>query len=25
VPEIAERLSRWSTALIHRAEAIPEG
>lgn len=25
VPEIAERLSRWSTALIQRAEAIPEG
>jgi two-component system chemotaxis response regulator CheB len=25
VPEIAERLSRWSMARIHRAEAIPEG
>jgi two-component system chemotaxis response regulator CheB len=25
VPEIAERLSRWSTAFIHRAESIPEG
>jgi two-component system, chemotaxis family, protein-glutamate methylesterase/glutaminase len=25
VPEIAERLSRWSMALNHRAEAIPEG
>jgi two-component system chemotaxis response regulator CheB len=25
VPDIAERLSRWSTAPIHRAEAIPEG
>jgi chemotaxis response regulator CheB len=25
VAEIAWRLSRWSTAVIHRAEAIPEG
>jgi two-component system chemotaxis response regulator CheB len=25
VPEIAERLSRWSMTQIHRAEAIPEG
>jgi two-component system chemotaxis response regulator CheB len=25
VPEIAERLSRWSMTLNHRAEAIPEG
>jgi two-component system chemotaxis response regulator CheB len=25
VPDIAERLSRWSTPLVHRAEAIPEG
>jgi two-component system, chemotaxis family, protein-glutamate methylesterase/glutaminase len=25
VPDIAERLSRWSTALVHRAEAILEG
>jgi two-component system, chemotaxis family, protein-glutamate methylesterase/glutaminase len=25
VPEIAERLSRWSMALVHRAEAVPEG
>jgi two-component system chemotaxis response regulator CheB len=25
VPEIAERLSRWSMALVHRAEVVPEG
>ena len=25
VPEIAERLSRWSMALVHRAEVAPEG
>jgi chemotaxis response regulator CheB len=25
VPEIAERLSRWSMALIRRAEVVPEG
>ena len=25
VPEIAERLSRWSMALAHRAEVVPEG
>ena len=25
VPEIAERLSRWSMARVHRAEVVPEG
>jgi chemotaxis response regulator CheB len=25
VPEIAERLSRWSMALVRRAEVVPEG